>query len=409
MNVCSHQDNPLNTNPMKAEKISKTPSPDPENDRVVVNDETSQFTDPLYDENGVPYQERTTPNVTTQEQPTQEAPIVDRSRSDKLVKDLFSIRMPEPTLDEDRLNRINRMGKLNTVGKGIGVLGNILSLALGANVRKSDPDTQTPELMRQYQATLDKFKNDQDSYKIKDFARAREDAQFGVTYEMRKEAQALQEAQLKARTAEARERAKEKEAMFYAGLDDKQKDRLSKENIAKGNQRIRMDTYNKSRSPLMIMTSSGTRYALSPEEFSFLTNEANGNETVLNDPKYSKWFDRVPITKQVPNKRFGGYDKVPTGEYTYKLKRTADKYALAQAVLQLHEDGKISLPGRKDQPKADTGSPVPPVPGTVTGPAVGRWAPQPSTNKAVPKMFQSNPDFGNDNVPKKQYSTGGLY
>lgn len=168
------------------------------------------------------------------------APVVDESkaRAEEQVKRFFSASIPEPKLDEKKLDRINRMGKINQLSKGVGVVGDILGLALGANVRKKAPDTETPRLMQEYQKTLDQYKGQQDIYDVRNFQKIREDAQFGLNRVDRDRADELANARLKASTEEARARANQdwQKFLINAGLSEKKQQALESHYKALENQ-----------------------------------------------------------------------------------------------------------------------------------------------------------------------------
>lgn len=155
------------------------------------------------------------------------------SKTDELVKRFYSAEPPKPSLDQGKLDRINKLGRINTISKGVNVLGDILSLGLGANVRKAGPDTVTPELARQYQATLDKYKGDKDIYEMRNFQKTREDALFGLNRADHDKANERADALLKAQTDAAKSKAQQDWTKFLAGLNAKDQDRAAKLKMAK--------------------------------------------------------------------------------------------------------------------------------------------------------------------------------
>ncbi|MCL4484158.1 MAG: hypothetical protein M1445_16380 [Bacteroidetes bacterium] len=336
---------------------------------------------------------------TQQDAQPQPAPQPDQrvAKAEEYTKRFFSAELPKPKFDQAKADRLQKLQKVNQIVRGVGVMGDILSLGLGANVRKAAPDTTTSRLQQALQANMDKYANDQEMYDIRNFQKAREDAKFGISFEMRDEANKIKREGMAAKTENDKALAAQHEKEFEVNTGFKIADLTERKNYHQAMEDIYRKRGGKSGrtgGPTSIMTSSGKKYQITPEELSYLTNEATGNEAIQSDPKFSNWFTKTEITKQVPNARWGGYDKVPTGQFTYKLKPSADKHALAQSMIDLWEQGKISLPGRKDQPRNENNptvqAPPPPVPGTVTGPAVGKWAPQTQPNN-------------------KFYSTGGYY
>jgi hypothetical protein len=388
------------------------------------------------------------------QQAQQASNVPDYAKTDELHKRLYAINEPKPTLDLEKQARLQKMGKINQIGRGIGLMTDALSLGLGGQVKRRGPDNVSPAIYQSYQNSLDKFRDDTTAWGLRDTARQRANIGMEIETQYKKKADQLQRDKmvLEDKIRQAKDATETAHWQMKYDQTEREIKQRAEQHDRDMNLRypggVKAGT-NKADKPVKIMTASGQKYQLPPEEFSFLTNEAVGNEAITSDPKYSKWFEKTETMKQVPNTRWGGTDKVPSGEYTYKLKPSADKHALAQIMLDLWEHGKISLPGRKDQPKNENDSTVPawtpPKPGTITGPAVGRYAPQqqtqtpvtkkitpdpnfdpnkylrktsaqPQTNKAVPSFFQNKPDYskmnyGNDQPAKgqRQYSTGGLY
>jgi len=348
-------------------------------------------------------------------QQAQQASTVPQPSNDEIkagiIKRLFATSETKPTIDLEKQARLQKMGKINQVGRGIGLLTDALSLGLGGQVKRRGPDNVSPAIYQSYQNSLDKFRDDTTSWGLRNTAQKRANIGMELEIQYKKEANQLQRDKmvLEDKIRQAKDATETAHWQMKYDQTEREIKQRAEQHDRDMNLRypggVKAGT-NKANKPISLMTSSGKKYQLPPEELSYLTNEATGNEAITSDPKFSKWFDKVEITKQVPNTRWGGYDKTPTGQYTYKLKPSADKHALSQSMLELWEQGKISLPGRKDQPRNESDSTVPawtpPVPGTVTGPAVGRYAPQQQAPAPVLKPQPAG-------TPKKQYSTGGLY
>jgi len=66
--------------------------------------------------------------------------------TDELVQELYKKNIPEPTYDQDKEDRLRRMGRINNLGRVVNVLGDIFSTAQGANTRRRQPDTTSPAL-----------------------------------------------------------------------------------------------------------------------------------------------------------------------------------------------------------------------------------------------------------------------
>lgn len=112
---------------------------------------------------------------------------------EELVKNIFSVKPPEPVFDRDKADRLQRMGRINSLGRSIGVLGDVLSLGLGANVRRRQPDTISPAIYASYESMMDKYKNEGDAHRFALYQKQLQDAQLGITHGYRREDQAWRE------------------------------------------------------------------------------------------------------------------------------------------------------------------------------------------------------------------------
>ena len=155
------------------------------------------------------------------------------SKTDELVKRFYSANLPKPQVDQDKLDRIQRMGRINEIGRGVGVLGDILSLGLGGNVNKTEPDETSSRLAKAYQDTLDKYSNDQDTYDLRNFEKTRQDAQFGLSNDDKDRANELALKRINASSELAKAKAEQEWKKFVFSVGQKEADRQSKEKIAK--------------------------------------------------------------------------------------------------------------------------------------------------------------------------------
>lgn len=119
-----------------------------------------------YRESGMPGEEQ---------QPT---PV---SKTQELINKYFNTKEEAPVFDQAKVDRLQRMGRINSLGRGLNVLGNGLSLALGSNVKRSAPDTTSPALYQSYENTLDKYDQETKAYKNRQFQKSLNDIQFGIS------------------------------------------------------------------------------------------------------------------------------------------------------------------------------------------------------------------------------------
>lgn len=103
------------------------------------------------------------------------------SKTQELINKYFNTKEEAPVFDQAKVDRLQRMGRINSLGRGLNVLGNGLSLALGANVKRSAPDTTAPALYQSYENTLDKYDQETKAYKNRQFQKSLNDIQFGIS------------------------------------------------------------------------------------------------------------------------------------------------------------------------------------------------------------------------------------
>lgn len=110
---------------------------------------------------------------------------------DELMQKLYSKRVPEPTFDHDKADRLQKIANINQAGRGLSVLGGILAYGLGAPVRRNAPDTTAPSIYSNYQANLDKYKSEKDANILRNYAKDVEDIKYGMSNAYRDQANEL--------------------------------------------------------------------------------------------------------------------------------------------------------------------------------------------------------------------------
>lgn len=109
-----------------------------------------------------------------------EQPVNPVSKTQELINKYFNTKEEAPVLDQAKVERLQKMGRINTLGRGLNVLGDGLSLALGANVKRKAPDTTAPALYQSYENTLDQHTQEVKGYKQRQFQKSLNDIQFGI-------------------------------------------------------------------------------------------------------------------------------------------------------------------------------------------------------------------------------------
>lgn len=171
------------------------------------------------------------------------------SRADELMQRLLAVREAPPVPDTDKANRIARMGRLNTLAQGVGVLGDILTHSIGGNVRRRQPDRITPMLYQQYSQMMDQQKQADDAYRFRDLQAQRANLQTEMGYEQRKDDKKEQDKRWKAQMDAANAKTQMDWQKYIAGYNqkgaiaiqnskDKALDRELKSSIASGQQAV---------------------------------------------------------------------------------------------------------------------------------------------------------------------------
>lgn len=100
--------------------------------------------------------------------------------TDELIAKFYSTREPAPIFDQAKADRIQRMGKINQIGQGAKVLGDLFGSALGANTRRRQPDQTAPALYNSYQNMLDRYEGQKEAFNYRDFQTKRDNFRFGI-------------------------------------------------------------------------------------------------------------------------------------------------------------------------------------------------------------------------------------
>lgn len=110
----------------------------------------------------------------------EDAPVKQEARSRDILKRFYAINEPEPTVDKAKLDRLERMGRINTMGKAASLISDAFSLGIGGNVNRKQPDQTAPALFTAYQNTLDKYKDKKDAYDTRRYADERQKLIFAL-------------------------------------------------------------------------------------------------------------------------------------------------------------------------------------------------------------------------------------
>jgi len=255
------------------------------------------------------------------------------SRAEQLMQQLYSTREAAPVHDQAKEDRLVRMGRINQIGRGIGVLGDVLTLGLGGKVNRSQPDRVQPMLYQQYQALMDKEKADQDSYKYRSYQNERANIGMELTQEQRKRQEKIASDNLKSANAYRDARDNEGDRRYYNGEISKSAAAKETARHNKAMENKKTGSQNEEDKPVKISTAKKT-YELSRQEVDRINNESVGNKQIMD--AHPDWFDKVEIMKDEAGTKENGWTpgKVGTGQFTIKPKSGLSKTALAQAYLE---------------------------------------------------------------------------
>lgn len=144
--------------------------------------------------------------------------------ADELLKKLYSMNVPEPTFDQGKEDRLKRMGRINQIGRGVNVLGDVLGTALGANTRRRQPDTTAPALYQSYQANLDKYKAEKDQNILRNYDKDRQDIITGIGRADRQQGIDIDQKRFEVEQAYKAKKDELEWQKYLAGLTQKERD-----------------------------------------------------------------------------------------------------------------------------------------------------------------------------------------
>ena len=166
--------------------------------------------------------ERFTAQVTPKPQPP---------NSQQLITDIFnSAAPPPPVYDEAAQKRKERVAKLNSAGRGLSVLGDIISLGTGANVNRREPDNVTPAMLSSYDSYIRDYDRRMDNHAYQTWRNELANKHLLLNEAHRTEDKATEEARYKD-TKEYRNKQDElnRERFDYQKEQDKKQEELAKD------------------------------------------------------------------------------------------------------------------------------------------------------------------------------------
>lgn len=214
-----------------------------------------------------------------------------KKTADELLQELYKKNIPEPTFDQDKADRLQRMGKINQLGRSINVLGDIFGTAIGANTRRRQPDATAPALYQSYQANLDKYKAEKDANLLRDYDKDRQDILYGISRADRQEGIDIAQKRFDAQQRYKEAQQKLEWQKYLAGLTQKEREAAERarhnkatEGLAGERNNIQKEKADKTKNkPFMVVGVNGRDVPLTQGEYRELLKEAESNKEWSKD------------------------------------------------------------------------------------------------------------------------------
>lgn len=265
------------------------------------------------------------------------------------VQQFYETREKAPVIDQAKVDRLKRMGRINQVGQGVKVLGDILTTGLGANVKRRQPDQTAPALYQSYQNMLDRYEAQKDAFNYRDFQTKRDNVRFGIGRADKDTATEF---------ANRRQTAAEKQALlkynadwakYVAGMSQKEREQAERErhNIAMEKRPVG-GSINKTNQPKKVQTKNAV-YEMSPAEYSLRRERALKNSALLKTRFGNMFIDAPKLNK---------YKKAIPGQFVTSLNPEITEDDLVRADLEFEEQNKKTEAGAKSEEQHGAGSKV---------------------------------------------------
>ncbi len=252
----------------------------------------------------------------------------------EILKRIYEKNIPEPKFDQAKADRLQKMGRINTMGRGIGVLGGMLATGLGAPIKKSAPDNTSNALYQSYSDNLDKYKSDQDIHSLRQYSKYLDDAKLGLSEERNNQSVDLQNRRLTAEEKKAEARDKLDNLKWQADYESKGKTAAE---VARHNREMekaaliranKTGAANKANLTKIIQTKNDT-HEISPAEYSFRRERALKNSKLLKTRFKNMFIDTPKLNK---------YNKPIPGQFVTSLNPDIKDDDLVRADIEMEEN-----------------------------------------------------------------------
>ena len=144
----------------------------------------------IFDENVSGRDKQHMTQLTKKEGTTSVRPMTASERLQEFYK---SVRPVKPVYDPNRVEEINRLKKMNSIGEGLKVLGDVFALAKGANLNKREPNTKNDRLTQAALDYMDRYNQLMTDWNYKDYAAKMKGAETAAADEWRNKAMKQQQ------------------------------------------------------------------------------------------------------------------------------------------------------------------------------------------------------------------------
>ncbi|MBN2821075.1 MAG: hypothetical protein JXP36_19035 [Bacteroidales bacterium] len=279
-------------------------------------------------------------------QQIKELPAQVQPSADDRMKQLFELRAEKPVYDPQRPEELRRLARNATVGKALSLIGDNIALAKNANVNRARPDNSEKEYqnkvydyMDDYQRRLDtwnwrdftnKLRNiqtaqDQGNWQ-KSFDQRQQNADRAFAYDISKDERNYKNDQEEFNRQLQLNYDKFKQTQEYQKMTAGERERHNRQLEAASLLRANNTVGNKT---IKVQTDDGQTHTFSPEEASFIRNDA-----LKNIDRLIKVYPHLFTTKETDelDLKTGNYKK------EYILSKNTTDEDLIRAFLQLPKE-----------------------------------------------------------------------
>jgi hypothetical protein len=126
----------------------------------------------------------------------------------KIIDEIFSCRPPAPTYDKNRPEELKRLARASAIGKGVNLLGDVISLGAGGNVVRRQPDNRELSYLQSMYDYIDKRNIQEDEYNWRDYVQKLRTGELALSEANRRKERELRKKMQESEFAQREEEAK---------------------------------------------------------------------------------------------------------------------------------------------------------------------------------------------------------